>query len=215
MNKFLKDVFLYMCVVLFINAIISYVMMSNESLIQYIHNSFMLYVVAFAPLTLALLLMVYIEKVSVNMLRVITLTIVICISITLTIIMSKFTNASIMNAFLSASLIFLVMSIFGMKTKIDLTKVGTYLLMALVGVIIVSIINFFIGSSILDTLLSICSVIIFTGLTAYDVQDLQKYGIRAQNGEERSKMVLLGALSLYMNFVNIFIDLLKLFGDKK
>jgi FtsH-binding integral membrane protein len=175
----------------------------------------MLYVVAFAPLTLALLLMVYIEKVSVNMLRVITLTIVICISITLTIIMSKFTNASIMNAFLSTSLIFLVMSIFGMKTKIDLTKVGTYLLMALVGVIIVSIINFFIGSSILDTLLSICSVIIFTGLTAYDVQDLQKYGIRAQNGEERSKMVLLGALSLYMNFVNIFIDLLKLFGDKK
>ena len=116
-------------------------------------------------------------------------------------------------AFFTAAGMFIVMSIFGMVTNADLSKMGMILLMGLFGVIIAMIVNMFMQSSQFDYVLSIITVIIFTLLTAYDTQKLKTYYAQTAGDEENmSKMAIIGALSLYLDFINMFLALLRIFG---
>lgn len=122
-----------------------------------------------------------------------------------------FTTASIVNAFLGAAILFAVMSGYGYFTKQSLDSVGKYLMVGLIAIIIVSIINIFVGSSALQMFVSAAAVLIFLGLTAYDTQK-----IREQIMESSSPATeVMGALTLYLDFINLFLSLLQLFGGRR
>ena len=122
-----------------------------------------------------------------------------------------YTTASIASAFFGAAILFVTMSGYGYFTKQSLDSVGKYLIVALIAIIITSIVNIFIGSSLLQTLISAAAVVIFLGLTAYDTQK-----IREQLMESDGPAIeVMGALTLYLDFINLFLSLLQLFGDRK
>jgi len=119
-------------------------------------------------------------------------------------------------AFLSTAALFAVMSIVGITTKADLSKLGTYLIIGLVGIIIAMFINFFLRSNTFDFIISIIGVIIFTGLTAYDTQKIVRLAsdprIEGEGSQLAGKLSILGALTLYLDFLNLFLFLLRIFG---
>ena len=110
---------------------------------------------------------------------------------------------------------FILMSIYGKATKQDLSKAGHYLLMALLGLIVVSLINWLLKSPMVDWLISMATVVIFTGLTAYDTQKILRTAQRANDSDAYRKIAIIGALELYLDFINIFLSLLRLFGKRK
>ena len=109
-----------------------------------------------------------------------------------------------------------VMAVLGYTTNTDLTKFGSLLMMALVGLIIASIINYFMNSDTMSYIVSFIGVVIFTGLTAYDVQKLKNIAEgNTYEGETTKKLIIMGALNLYLDFINLFLYLLRFFGDRK
>lgn len=137
--------------------------------------------------------------------------------LTLSTIFLAYTLSSIANTFFITALLFAVMALYGMTTKRDLTKMGTYLIMGLIGIIIASVINFFLRSSSFDYIISFIGVIIFTGLTAYDVQKFTRISqeMGNPNGEIGVKVSIIGALNLYLDFINLFLFLLRFLGRRK
>jgi len=124
-----------------------------------------------------------------------------------------YTSASITSTFLSTAILFGTMAIYGMTTKKDLTSMGKFMIMGLIELIISMFVNFFIGSSLLQLAISAIGVVIFTGLTAYDTQKiLQMYNSGDTYSEAGTKKAILGALILYLDFINLFIFLLRLLG---
>jgi FtsH-binding integral membrane protein len=123
-----------------------------------------------------------------------------------------YTATSIVSAFVGAAILFATMSIYGYFTKKSLESWGSFLFVGLIALIITSIVNIFIGSSVLAMVVSAVAIIIFLGLTAYDTQRIRE---ELSVYEPDSKAEILGALSLYMNFINLFINLLQLFGERK
>ncbi len=127
-----------------------------------------------------------------------------------------YTAASIASVFFITAATFAVMALIGYTTKTDLTSVGKLLFMALIGLVIATIVNMFIGSSTLTMICSYVGVLIFVGLTAYDSQKIKNMLIQAPDaGESSQKLALLGALTLYLDFINLFIYLLRIFGDRR
>jgi FtsH-binding integral membrane protein len=122
---------------------------------------------------------------------------------------------SIYKVFLSTAGLFAVMAIAGYTTKTDLTKLGSILMIGLIGIVVASLINFFMHSAQMDYIISILGVIIFTGLTAYDVQKIKNIGEQAGDSSEGKKYGIMGALTLYLDFINLFLFLLRLFGGRK
>jgi len=127
-----------------------------------------------------------------------------------------YTASSIFSTFITTSAMFGVMAVAGYTTKIDLTKFGSIMMMGLVGIIIASLINMFMHSDSMQYIISFVGVLVFTGLTAYDVQKLKNIGAGIELGTAAaSKLVIMGALSLYLDFINLFLMLLRLFGNRK
>jgi uncharacterized protein len=126
-----------------------------------------------------------------------------------------FTGASIARTFFIAATMFGAMSLFGYTTKRDLSKMGSFLIMGLIGVIIASIVNIFLGSSALQFAVSVIGIIVFVGLTAYDTQNIKEQYADNFDHESQQKLAVFGALSLYLNFVNIFQLLLNLTGQRE
>jgi len=126
-----------------------------------------------------------------------------------------FTQISIVRVFFISSATFAAMSLYGYTTKKDLTKLGGFLFMGLIGVIIASLVNMFIGSTALQFAISIIGVLVFVGLTAYDTQKIKNMYYEGDNETVGSKKALMGALRLYLDFINLFILLLQLFGQRR
>jgi FtsH-binding integral membrane protein len=127
-----------------------------------------------------------------------------------------YTAQSLANTFFIASSIFIVMAVYGYTTRRDLTSMGSFLTMGLIGILIAMVVNMFIGSSSISLAVSFLGVIIFTGLTAYDVQKILQMNIIGNAGtDEDTKEAILGALILYLDFINLFIMLLRLMGDRR
>ena len=126
-----------------------------------------------------------------------------------------YTTASLASTFLSTAVIFAVMAFYGMTTKTNLNSMGRFLIMGLIGIVISSIINIFIGSSVFQMAISAIGVLIFTGLTAYDTQKiLQMYQSGDAYSESGQKKAIIGALTLYLDFINLFIYLLQFMGSR-
>lgn len=127
-----------------------------------------------------------------------------------------YTSSSLATTFLSTAILFGIMAIYGMTTKSDLTSMGKFLFMGLIGIVISSIVNFFLGSSILQMAISAIGVIVFTGLTAHDTQKiLHMYQSGDAYSEAGTKKAVLGALMLYLDFINLFIFLLQFMGQRE
>ncbi len=137
--------------------------------------------------------------------------------ISLSFILLAYTSGSIFACFFSAAAMFGVMAVMGYTTQRDLTKFGSLMIMGLFGVLIASLINFFLKSSGLDYIISFIGVAVFVGLTAYDVQKLKFIGsgLASEGRDSKGKLVIMGALTLYLDFINIFLFLLRLFGKRK
>ena len=130
-------------------------------------------------------------------------------------ILLVYTGMSITRVFFICSATFGAMSIYGYTTKRDLTKLGSFLMMGLIGIIIASIVNIFMKSSMMYFVISILGVLIFVGLTAYDTQKIKNMYSASDTGELIGKKAVMGALTLYLDFINLFIMLLRLFGQRR
>ena len=130
-------------------------------------------------------------------------------------ILLVYTGMSITRVFFICSATFGSMSIYGYTTKRDLTKLGSFLMMGLIGIIIASIVNIFMKSSMMYFVISILGVLIFVGLTAYDTQKIKNMYSASDTGELMGKKAVMGALTLYLDFINLFIMLLRLFGQRR
>ena len=136
---------------------------------------------------------------------------------TLSLILLVYTQQSVMTAFLTTAGMFGAMSVYGLVTKRDLTSMGSFMMMGLFGIIIAMVVNLFLGSSMLSLGISIVGVIVFLGLTAYDTQALRNMGESAPMDDATAirRGTIMGALKLYLDFINIFLMLLRIFGDRR
>ena len=130
-------------------------------------------------------------------------------------ILLVYTGKSVARVFFITSATFGAMSLYGYTTKRDLTKLGSFLMMGLIGIIIASLINIFMKSSMMYFVISILGVLIFVGLTAYDTQKIKNMYLASDSGELMGKKAVMGALTLYLDFINLFIMLLRLFGQRR
>jgi FtsH-binding integral membrane protein len=126
-----------------------------------------------------------------------------------------FTGESIARVFFISAATFGAMSLYGYTTTSDLSRFGSFLMMGLIGIVIASLVNIFIGSSALQFAISIIGIIVFVGLTAYDTQRIREMYLESDTGEIAGKKAILGALALYLDFINLFMILLQLFGQRR
>ena len=173
------------------------------------------WVVMLAPLGFVFYLSAKINKMSVSAAQTTFWIFSAIMGLSLASIFIQFTGTSIARVFFIASGTFAGMSLYGYTTKRDLTKFGGFLFMGLIGIIIASIVNMFFQSSAMQFAISVIGVLIFVGLTAYDTQTIKNMYLANDNEEIGSKKALMGALRLYLDFINLFILLLQLFGQRR
>lgn len=173
-------------------------------------------VVAFAPLALVFVLSFGINRLSASTAQALFWVYSALMGLSLSSIFFVYTGASIAKIFFMTAAMFGALSLWGYTTKKDLSGWGTFLFMGLIGIIIAMVVNIFLGSTMLDLVLSVAGVLIFAGLTAYDNQRLRyMYYEHAGHGEAVSKLMVMGALTLYLDFINMFLMLLRLFGNRE
>ena len=222
-RTFLANVFLLMFIALGVSALFAWQFSINTTLLSYLVTptgiSGLGKVTIFAPLGFVLIMSFGYRKLSAPALMALFIAYAIINGISFSFILLAFTPGSVLGCFLSASAMFGVMAFMGYTTHQDLTKFGRILMMGLIGTIIAMVINFFLHSSQLDYIISIIGVMVFTGLTAYDVQKLKRIGEGLEyddvSAADTKKMSILGALNLYLDFINIFLFLLRLFGTRR
>lgn len=173
------------------------------------------WIVLFAPLGLVFFLSARIQAMSAATARITFLIYAGIMGISLAPILLLYTGESIAQTFFISAGTFGAMSLWGYTTKRDLTGFGSFLFMGLIGVIIASLVNFFLHSSALAFAISIIGVLVFTGLTAYDTQNIKEMYSANDDGSVSGKKAIMGALRLYLDFVNLFLMLLRLFGNRR
>jgi len=218
-RKFMASVFLWMFVALGISAGFAYYFAHDQSLMELLinpatgHNTTFGTIVIFAPLAFILIMSFGMNKIAYPILLVLFIAFAAMMGISLSFIFLVYTSALISTVFLTTSLVFGVMAVAGYTTHQDLTKFGGILIMALFGIIIASFVNFFMHSEAIEYIISYVGVAVFVGLTAYDVQRLKRIAEGIEYGQASAgKMALMGALTLYLDFINLFIMLLRVFG---
>ncbi len=224
-KKFIAQVFTFMFVALGLSAIFAYGFSTSPELLGYLINeagtglNILGYIVMFSPLGFVLLMSLGYAKFSYSGLLSLFMIYAAITGISFSFILLAYSSASVVGCFLSASLMFGIMAIMGYTTKQDLTSFGKLMMMGLFGIIIATVINLFLHSETMDYVVSVIGVLVFTGLTAYDVQKLKHIGEGIEQegipAVEANKRSVMGALTLYLDFINLFLMLLRLFGGRK
>ena len=218
-NTFVANVFSLMFTALIISGL-SAVWFATDGMKSYVINvegglTTLGWVSMLSPIGLVMLIGYGFQKYSAKFLLGIFLLYSTLTGISLSTIFSIYTSSSIASTFFISSLTFGVMALTGYTTKTDLTKWGSLLFMGVIGIVIASIINMFLGSSLMHYLISIVGVLVFTGLTAYDVQKIKNIGSQIDEGSQTAqKLMIMGALTLYLDFINLFLMMLRLFGNR-
>jgi hypothetical protein len=224
-RTFLANVFSYMALALTLSGVMAWwfghspELMAKLYTIDFLAGTAKLnilgWVVMLAPLGLVFAMGGLLNRLSGQMLLLLFIAYSVINGISLSFIFLTYTETAITRVFFMAAGLFGIMAFAGYTTRTDLSKLGSILMIGLIGIIVASLINMFIGSSSMDYIISIIGVIIFTGLTAYDMQRLKQMGeVVATGTETAQKMALMGALSLYLDFINLFLMLLRLFGRR-
>lgn len=230
-KKFFANVFLWMFVALSLSTVAAYLFGTNEQLMQYLLNinpatgkvsmSIFGYIAMFAPLGLVLLMGFGLSRLSLPALIGVFVLYSVLTGVSLSFILLTYTSGSIVSCFAGAAGIFGIMAVMGYTTNIDLSKFGPILMVGVIGLVIASVINMFIQSEQFSLFMAFIGIAIFTALTAYDVQKIKRIGegIEASGEQvlqvESKKMAIVAALSLYLDFLNIFLFLLRIFGNRR
>lgn len=207
-NKLLSKTFLWMFLGLLVTFATGYAVSSNPVMIENVFGG-MFYIFIILELVLVLVLSARVMKMSPVGAKMCFLLYSFVSGLTFSSIFIVYNLTSITSVFLISALVFGIMALIGYTTKVDLTKVGFYLMMALIGAIIVMIVNIFLNNPMVDTFISIVCLIVFIGITAYDVQKIKAL---ESSGLPEDNLAIYGALDLYLDFINIFLHLLQFFG---
>lgn len=211
-NEAMARVYGHMSIAVITSMFVSYFVGTTPELLQFFFTGILKWIVMFAPLVAILGMTFASEKLDKTGLQIFLHVFAGLMGLSFAVIFAVFTMGSIFTAFIGAGVLFAVMSGYGYFTKKDLSSMGQMMFVGLIAIIIASIINIFIGSTVMQMVISAIAIIVFLGLTAYDTQRIREMvSIDRETGREE----VLGALSLYMNFINLFLNLLQLFGDRK
>jgi FtsH-binding integral membrane protein len=214
---FITKVYNWMALALLVTGLVAYFTATSPSMINAIVSSkLVFYGLLIGELLLVIYLTSAIKRLSQNMAITVFMVYSILNGLTMSVIFLVYTSSSISTTFLITAGTFGAMSLYGYYTKKDLTSIGNMAMMALIGIIIASIVNIFLQNEMMYWIISYLGVAIFVGLTAYDTQKLKEIGSRGfANEEGMEKIAILGALTLYLDFINLFLFLLRIFGDRK
>jgi uncharacterized protein len=216
-QRYIQRVFSWMFVGLLMTAIVAFVLGSNNKVISYFqHNPGIFFGIVIAELVLVFFLSARINKMSATAATLIFFIYAALNGITFSLLFSVYSLGSIGITFLVTAGMFGVLAVYGAITKRDLSKMGSILFMALIGLVLASVVNMFIASSGLTWVITYAGVIIFAGLTAYDMQIIKQNGtfVRNENDEVITRSAIMGALMLYLDFINLFFYLLRIFGNR-
>ena len=214
---YLTRVYNWMALALFITGLMAYYAATSEQIRNLIFGSrFVFYGLIIGELLLVVYLSRSIQKISQSTAIFMFLLYAVLNGLTMSVIFMMYTTASIASTFYITAGTFGVMSLYGYYTKNDLTKIGNLAMMGLIGIIIASIVNIFFQNDMMGWIITYLGVAIFVGLTAYDTQKLKEIGANGfRNGESMEKIAIMGALTLYLDFINLFLFLLRIFGDRR
>lgn len=212
-NEAMGRVYAYMMTAVLNSMLVSYLVGSSPDLIQFFFTGFMKWIVILAPLAFIFAVPMLLESGISRAGKILTLhAFAALMGLSFATIFVVYTMGSIVSAFMGAAVLFGVMSGYGYFTKQSLEGVGKFCFVGLIAIIIASIINIFIGSTVMQMVISAIAIIIFLGLTAYDTQQIREM---VSDGEAGDGAEISGALTLYLDFINLFLNLLQLFGGKK
>jgi FtsH-binding integral membrane protein len=216
LREYMVKVYNFMAIALGISGAVAFLVASSPALMQAIFGTPLAFVVMLAPLGFVIFLGAKLNSISAQKAKTYLWIYAGLMGVSLATIFIAYTSTSIARVFFISASVFGAMSLYGYSTKKDLTGFGSFLIMGLIALIIASIVNIFLKSSALEFATSIIGVFIFIGLTAYDTQRIkQSFYMFAGNSEMTAKAAVMGALNLYMDFINLFLMLLRFFGDRK
>ena len=221
-KTFMSQVFLWMAFAMVVTAVTAYLFATSAELIGSLINfqtgkmTGLGWVVMLAPIGFVLLMSMGFQRLSPAIMTLLFIAFSILMGMSLSFVLLIYTAASVYKTFAVASAMFGVMAILGYTTTTDLTRFGSIMMMGIIGIVIAMVINIVLQSSTMDYIISIIGVLVFTGLTAYDVQKLKRIGAGMGTGDvDTRKMSIMGALTLYLDFINLFLFLLRFLGDRK
>lgn len=215
-NKMVRNVYLWMTAALAITGLVAYYVAGSQAILSALFsNGWTIFVLFFAEIGLVIGLSAAINKISALTATLMFALYSVLNGVTLSSIFLVYEIGSIATTFFVAAGTFGAMAIYGSVTKKDLTKVGNLCMMAVIGLIIATVVNLLIRSTMADMIISGVGVLVFVGLTAYDAQKIKNMLYGAEESEMTNKIAVLGALSLYLDFINLFLYLLRFFGRRK
>ena len=211
-NKLLSKSFLWMCIGLLVTFVTGFGISMNERMLENIFGGSGFWILVILEFVLVIVLSARVMKMNPTTAKICFILYSFVSGLTFSSIFVVYELTSIMMIFLISAIIFGIMAFIGYTTKVDLSRVGFYLLMALFGVILVSIINIFLGNGTLEIIICIICLLLFIGITAYDVQKIRAL---ESTGLAEDNLAIYGALELYLDFINIFLQILELFAKNK
>jgi FtsH-binding integral membrane protein len=211
-NAAMGRVYGHMSVAVLISMLVSYFVGTTPELLQFFFTGAMKWIVIFSPLVAIFAFAFAQDNFNKGQLQLFLYAFAGLMGLSMATIFAVFTMGSIVSAFMGAAILFGTMSFYGYFTKRSLESLGQFMFIGLIAIVIASIVNIFIGSTVMQTVISALAIIIFLGLTAYDTQQIREM-VSVDNDTGREEVI--GALTLYMDFINLFINLLQLFGDRK
>ncbi len=214
LRDYMLRVYNYMASGLALTGIVAYVAAASGFYAQ-IARTPLIWLVILAPLGLVMAMSYGMQRMRASTLQMIFWVYAGLMGLSLAMIFLVFTQTSIARVFFITAGTFAAMSLYGYTTRRDLTQVGSFLFMGLIGIIIASVVNMFVASSALQFAISVIGVIVFTGLTAWDTQQIKEMYFEADGAEIASKKAVMGALRLYLDFINLFMMLMQLMGTRR
>ncbi len=212
LRAYMLRVYNYMCVALALTGAVAFYVSTSPTLLQAIYGTPLMWVVFLAPLGMVFFLSARIHKMSAGTAQTMFWFFAALVGLSLASIFIVYTGASVARVFFITAGAFAGLSLVGYTTKRDLSGMRTFLFMGVIGLVIAMVVNMFLGSSGLQLLISVAGVLIFAGLTAYDTQQIKLMYYEADSGEVATKKSIMGALRLYLDFLNMFIFLMHILG---
>jgi FtsH-binding integral membrane protein len=214
LRTYMLRVYNFMAAGLAVTGIIAYLTSQSPQLMATIYGTPLAWIVMLAPLGLVMFMSFRINSMSAATAQATFWVFSALMGLSLAYIFIVYTGASITRVFFITTSMFAGMSLYGYTTKRDLSGIGSFLIMGLIGLIVASVVNIFLQSSAMHWAISVIGVLIFVGLTAYDTQKIRRMYSEADGAEVGNKKSIMGALTLYLDFINLFLFMLRLFGNR-
>jgi len=215
LRAYMQKVFGLMGMGTAVTGLVAYFTSQSPAMLELIYNTPLRWVVMLAPLGFVLVLSFGINRMRASTAQLTFWAFAAVMGLSLSSIFLVYTGQSIVTTFFVSSATFLGMALYGYTTKRDLTGWGSFLFMGLIGLIVASLVGLFVQSTALQFAISVIGVLIFTGLTAYDTQKIKEMYFAGDNSETYGKKAVMGALRLYLDFINLFLYLLRFIGDRR